>query len=543
MRSPRSRPATALAAVAVAAVPLWGPVGASEVAGASGEQVDRLTIAVTADFGPVNLFKGTDEKLLDLVYDRLLSPSPFVDEPQPWLAESITAVDPSVWEIVVRDGVTWHDGEPFTAEDVAFTFDYLHIIPTSRWGHHVTEVPHILSSEVVSDDTVRLTCAYPCPDLGRITLADLPIIPEHIWNGVTEPGQVTDMPVGTGPYRLTDYDPVAGYTFAANADYFAGTPVVDELVMPIISDANGIFTALTTGEIDGASRVVSPELIDQLDGGDTRVVTTRPLQFTELRLNYRQVPFDDPEFRRAVSRSIDRTEMVDIVLLGQGRESTTGYPHPDSPWTSPNLSTPTDQAEAGSILDDLGYADTDDDGRREYPAGTELALTILVNGGEPTMVRAAELAAEHLSEVGLDTTIEALDAASLTEASTAETYDMTIGSIGSHGVADPTQFIMSHRSGYLWEADLPYPEFDALFEEWKATTTIEDRRTVAWEMQELFNEQPTSIPLYYPDEAWAFRPDAYDGWVESPGFGIFHRWSLLPREVSESASAISQTFD
>lgn len=62
-------------------------------------------------------------------------------------------------------------------------------------------------------------------------------------------------------------------------------------------------------------------------------------------------------------------------------------------------------------------------------------------------------------------------------------------------------------------------------------------------MQERFNDQPTSIPLYYPDEAWAFRPDAYDGWVESPGFGIFHRWSLLPREVSESANAICQTFD
>lgn len=189
MRSPRSRRATALAAVAIAAVQLWGPGGVSGGSGASGEQVDRLTIAVTADFGPVNLFKGTDEKLLDLVYDRLLSPSPYVDEPQPWLAESVTAVDPSVLEIVVRDDVTWYDGEPFTAEDVAFTFDYLHIVPTSRWGHHVTDVPHILSSEVVSDDTVRLTCAYPCPDLGRITLADLPIVPEHIWNRSPSPAR------------------------------------------------------------------------------------------------------------------------------------------------------------------------------------------------------------------------------------------------------------------------------------------------------------------------------------------------------------------
>jgi peptide/nickel transport system substrate-binding protein len=60
---------------------------------------------------------------------------------------------------------------------------------------------------------------------------------------------------------------------------------------------------------------------------------------------------------------------------------------------------------------------------------------------------------------------------------------------------------------------------DALFERWKATTTVEDRRTVAFEMQRMFNNQPTSMPLYYPDEYWAYRADTFSGWAESPGFG------------------------
>lgn len=231
-----------------------------------------------------------------------------------------------------------------------------------------------------------------------------------------------------------------------------------------------------------------------------------------------------------------------MALLGEGRQADKGYPHPDSPWTNPSLSTPTAPGEAIEILDELGYVDANGDGSREHPDGSPMSLSILVNGGEPVQVRAGELVAEQLNEVGLDVSVELLDAASLTEANAAETYDMSLGTIGSHGVADPTQFIMSHRSGYLWEMDLPYPEFDALFERWKAATDIEARRDVAWEMQELFNRQPTSIPLYYPNEAWAYRPETYAGWVESPGFGIFHKWSFLPLQVAESANAVTQTF-
>jgi peptide/nickel transport system substrate-binding protein len=118
-------------------------------------------------------------------------------------------------------------------------------------------------------------------------------------------------------------------------------------------------------------------------------------------------------------------------------------------------------------------------------------------------------------------------------------FDMVIGSIGPHGVADPTQFIMSHRSGYLWRAPkLPYPEWDSLFGRWKQTTTIADRLDVLDEMQTLFNRQPTSIPLYYPDEYWAFQPDRFAGWVESPGYGIVHKWSLLPPQVGRDAGAV-----
>ncbi|MDP8931909.1 MAG: ABC transporter substrate-binding protein, partial [Actinomycetota bacterium] len=256
---------------------------------AGGEAPSRLTIAVRQDFGPLNIFAAgfSEEGLTELVYDKLLAPSPYVSEPQPWLATRVVALDPSTWEVTLRDDVSWHDGERFTTDDVAFTVEYFKRAPTGRWTHHVSEVPEISQVEVINPTTVRVRCAYPCPELGTITLADLPILPEHVWQGVAQPRQVTDLPIGTGPYRLVDYSPTTGYRFEANEQYFGGSPRIRELLMPVIPDPSTTFIALRTGEIDAADRPVPPELADELRGEPgIELIATTPLQFPELRLNF-----------------------------------------------------------------------------------------------------------------------------------------------------------------------------------------------------------------------------------------------------------------
>lgn len=519
--------------------------GGEEESSGDAATPEELVVAVPENVGPLNIFASLEEPLTELVYDKLLAPSPYVDEPQPWLAEDVREIDPSTWEVVVRDDVRWHDGEAFDADDVAFTVEYFKQAPTGRWTHHVSDVPTIEHVDVIAEDTVRLSCASPCPDLGPITLADLPIIPEHVWSEV--PGEdareVTDLPVGTGPYRLTEHDPTSGYRFEAFDDYFAGDPLVDELVMPVIEDPSTAFTALRTGEVDTAMRLVPPQLVEEFEASaDTAVATTTPLQFPELRINYEVEPFDVAEVRRALSRAIDRQELLDVVALGQGRVADRGYPHPDSPWTSPDLSTPSDPDEARALLDDLRFTDDDGDGVRQGPDGP-LAFDIKVNGSEPTHVRAAELIAEDLAAVGIDATVVPMDAGAIGELFQSRDFELYITTITAHGVADPTQFVMSHRSGYLWRApELPYPEWEALYDEWIAASTVEERTELLFAMQELFNRQPTAIPLYYPDAQWAYRPEAFDGWVESPGYGIVHKWSLLPPEVGEAANAVSQSF-
>ncbi|MFE4501079.1 ABC transporter substrate-binding protein [Rhodococcus sp. NPDC056743] len=501
-----------------------------------------LTIATDKDSGPLNIFAGQTDQMTEMIYDKLLAPSPYVDDPQPWLATSVDQVSATTWEVKLRDDVTWHDGEAFTADDVVFSFHYMHSAPTGRFTHHVNDTPSISTVEATADGGVRFVCDYACPELGTVTLADLPVLPEHIWSSVdpAKAKEVTALPVGTGPYKLVEYSPTSGYRFEANADYFAGTPTVDEIVMPVIADSSATFTALRSGQIDATTRALTPELITEFENSaDISVIKTSPLRYPELKLNFLEAPFSDAQFRTALNQSVDRDQLLEIVGLGQGRPATQGYVHPDAPYANPTES-PYDVDGAKKILDGMGYVDKDGDGIRENAAGEKLAFTIHVDGGLSPDVRAAELLTEDFGKVGVETSVVAVDTGTLSDIATKKTYDMYITMNSPHAVADSTQFIMSHRSGNIWKSpSIAYPEFDALYDKWKLTETNEARLAVLDEIQDLYNRQPTTIGLYYPDEYFGVRSDTFGGWVETPGYGIVHKWSFLPREISASVNAIA----
>ncbi len=505
-------------------------VSACADAGSTDAEASRLVVAIPRDGGPINPYSGSGDFLLGFVYDRLFEPSPFVEEAWPGLATGARQMDDTTWVVDLRTGVRWHDGTPFSADDVAFTYHYYRDGPPNRFGHHVSDVPTIDRVVVLDSVTVRFECGYPCPTLERITMADLPIIPRHVWEGVTSPRTMTRLPVGTGPYVLEEYRPDQLYRFRANHDYAQGTPAFEELLMPILSDASSAFVALRTGQVDAVARPVPPELVESFSNDpDLDVMTSPALSIVELRPNYRRPPFEDPVLRRALSLAVDRAGLAERVLLGRGRPGDRGYPHPDSPWTDPASSTPSDPAEARRLLDGSGVVDRDGDGVREMPDGTHLDLEVLVDAGEATRVRAAELVSRQLGDVGIRARVVPLESGALSQRSATREYDMFVSEIGPHGAADPDQFVMSHRSGYLWEADRPFPAWDTLFVRWKAAATVEDRSRAAHDMQRLFNAHPTSIALYYPDEIWAFRPAEHDGWFPLPGHGIVHKWSLVHR--------------
>lgn len=501
----------------------------------------ELTVGVPKDFGPVNIYTENEDWLNDMIYDKLMAASPYVDEPTPWLAEKVTKIDDTNWEVVVRDGIKWQDGEEFTAEDVKFTYEYYRDGPQTRYTHHVNEVPDITTIDIKEDGkTIAFECSYACPQLDTITFADLPILPQHIWKDVENPRKFTDLAIGTGPYKLTEYKEGSHYKVEANKDYFKGEPTVETINMPIIGDSTAMFNALKSGEIDISKRTVPTELQQSLLSSNFKLAQASALSIVELGLNFKKEPFKEGDFRQAISQAIDKDALVKTV--GAGISGTEGYPHKDSPWTNPDNEQPYDQATAIKTLNELGYTDTDKDGFREDKDGNKLEFKLIVSGSEPIYVRVAELVKNQLKEVGIAVNVKSSDAMTFAADTAEKNYDMYVSLIGPHGAADPDQFIMSNRSGYLWAVDMPYAEMDKLQDEWQAANTAEARKAVSFDMQTLFNSQPTSVSLYYPEDVYAYNTNSYSGYVEALGYGIINKYSFLSKEVQEEVSATEPNY-
>lgn len=514
-------------------VPLWFVAALLVAVPSKSEPLEASTlrVAISQEIANVTPYSpGIPEALLELVYDKLAAPSPYLGDAKPWLAESIVPEgdDGRSWRIRLRDGIRWHDGRPFGAEDVAFTFRYYRDGKPNRWTHHTNDTPALTVIEVLDRLSLRIGCEVPCPSFDRVTAADLPILPAHLWEGIEHPHRYRGAVVGTGPYRLAALAPGRYLRLEANREYFGGIPRVERLLVSTIRNPATAFAALLAGELDLVSAPVPPELVQPLSHHQgLALLQGNPLSAIEMRINFERPPFSKPEFREALALALQPSEVLARVALGHGQSGSEGYPHPDSPWTALGASRASDPAAAAKRLDELDFLDRNGDGWREDSTGAPLRFSLKVSSSEPLHIRAAQSVARQYKTLGILLRVEAVDPARFRDFFSNRQFDLMISEMGAHGVADPDQLAQSFRSGYLWRAGLPEPELDRLLADWRRAGTAEARREAGFALQRFHRRAPTTLVLYYPHAYWAYRPDAFDHWRSVPGQGLFHKWSLV----------------
>ncbi len=533
--------------VAVCMALLAGVVALAPGIRASSQESTTLRIAIKGyenNLTPFTITFGAlpaTNDLVHLVNDSLFW-SQVRSEPEPWLAESAEpSEDGRVWTVRLRDGVVWHDGTPFTAEDVKFSFDYYEAQASSagRYAHHVSDIPDYASSEVVDPLTVRLTFNEPSPQFKSMPGADLPILAKHVWEGVEDPKSTSDrMPVGTGPFKVTEMVADQRYVLEANDDYFKGRPLVDRLELAVIPEPAAAFAALRTGDVDMVERIVPPELLDQFraDPAITVAEGTR-IESNQLYFNARKAPLDDPRLRKAMSLGIDVGALVDTVLLGNGRPGRDTFLHPDSPWAVSGGEHDFDPERANTSLDEAGYDQRDGDGVRLAPDGSRLDFSVLVSSFEPLDIRAVQLMAEQLAPIGVKLTAEPLEPTALRsrrqapEGGGPPPYDLYISGLEAHAHVDPDAlyyFFHSPGSRGFGGAITGYanPDYDALVER-AVTADTAERKALDAQAQTILAEEVPAQVLWYPDGLYAYRPGAYDRWLSDLGQGIFTKRSFL----------------
>jgi peptide/nickel transport system substrate-binding protein len=317
---------------------------------------------------------------------------------------------------------------------------------------------------------------------------------------------------------------------------------VDEIVLVVFADDAGALAAMNSGEVDVIFGQVAPEQIELLQAREGIEILQGP-EFTNQLLYYdtQLAPFDDVAVRQAMSLAIDRQDLVDTVFLGAATVGNAGWTHPMSPVFNDAVTTEYDVAAANDLLDDAGYTDSDGDGIREYD-GQPMSFELLTPSGDSLRLRSAELLSTMLAEIGIQANVSSVEQATWEEA-VWPGFDVNQGrnyQLAMWGWSAPTQADPG-RTGALLHSDpalgslnltgFSNPEADELADRLRSEGDPDERQAILDDLQVLIAEELPFITILYPDGAYAFNANVYDGWAFVTGQGIVSKLSLLSADA------------
>ncbi|WP_036921704.1 ABC transporter substrate-binding protein [Propionicicella superfundia] len=485
MASPLSRrPARRLLAASLATALLGlaacgaGPdttpatTGASPVEGGTvrvailGGQTDTLDVTKASSF----LVYGVALN----IYDSLVL---VVDgKPELQLAESITPdAGATRWTIKIRDGVTFHDGSPVTADDVLSSLKYLGTAP--NYGSMFADVDF---DQATSDGklTVTLALSKPRADLIESVLSQISVV---------FPAGTTDFskPIGSGPFKVESYSAGTGAVLVRNDDYWGGAPKLERLEFIPIADATARMSAITGDQVDYATGV-TPTGIETIQEGSGIVVQdpgAAESSAFEFMMNQAKAPFDDPEVREAFRLAIDREALVNVVFRGKG---TVGN----------------DVVGQGMV----GYDDALKQRERDVEKAKQIfaakgvtTLDALASEMTPGITDAAKLMAQQLKEAGVEVTIHEADPTTLfNDLSVVRANDLfSFYAINRAFAAHATMFLTDGAPGNY---------FGSQDEELTTLITQAQAQTDEAKRSELLNKAQELVWSNGTDAVWGFQP-------------------------------------
>jgi peptide/nickel transport system substrate-binding protein len=299
------------------------------------------------------------------IYDTFLKLDPY-SKVIPWAAKSWKIVDGTTVDIVLREGMKFHDGKPVTIEDVKFTFDYL---KDRKIAAYQSVYSVIEKTEILKDNTFRFHLVRPYAPFISDSLVFAHILPKHIWEKISDPDKYpNEHPIGNGPFKFGYWKRNQELYYEANKEHFS-PPKIDGVYRKVIPSMDGIINAMKTKEVDFEQPRLSTEAAQELSKlPHITVVSTPDHSLTEIRGDLDKKPFSDLEFRKAVSHIIPREDYGDLVY-GKAWIAASSIIHPKlKPWYNDRV--PFDEysiERARDILKKAGYT-WDIKGLLHYPA-------------------------------------------------------------------------------------------------------------------------------------------------------------------------------
>jgi peptide/nickel transport system substrate-binding protein len=429
--------AAALMATTASACSSGSSAGTSGSSTASGGtltiQGDTGNPSLVEDFNPFT--PSTELHGAFLIYEPLEIPSPVNGAYTPFLATGYKFTSPTTLVYTIRPDVKWSDGTAFTPADVVFTFDLLKKYPaldtTGIWAQ--------ISGVSASGNDVTFT--FKAPDVPFAgTIAQVPIVPEHIWSKITNPATFADThPVGTGPFVLGSFAPTQ-YTLTKNPLYWDAAKIAPSSVVFPAQATNQSTNQLevSSGQFDWSYTYI-PDVKTTYVNRDpaTNSYWFPPGGTIGLFLNLTRAPYSNVNFRQGVSQALNRTTISQKAVNGyMAPASLSGLILPNlQQWLSPSLPDRglVTQSHSAAMADFAKAGYTMNGGKLTGPGGTQATMTIVLPNSFTDWAAAATEISDELGQVGIKVSLDEPQYAQYSQTIDAGTFNAAIGGFGGTG--------------------------------------------------------------------------------------------------------------
>jgi peptide/nickel transport system substrate-binding protein len=403
----------------------------------------------------------------------------------------------------LRKGVRWHDGQPFTAEDVLFTYQKLR--DPKVHTPFASDFEDVASVTAPDPYTVRVI--YKKPFAPSLASWGMGIIPRHIYDkGDFNTNPANRVPIGTGPYKFKEWKTDQYITLEANPDYFEGKPFIQRYVYRIIPDSSVQFLEMRNQSIDSIS--LTPDQYKAYGAIFDHHQRYRypSFKYVYFGFNLRNELFKDKRVRQALALVLDRESMVKGIVLGLGQPITGPFPVTSWAYNAAVPQIPYDPARAKALFAEAGWKP--DASGRLMKDGKPFAFTLMTNQGNKVRELCAEVIQQQLKKVGIDVTIRIMEWSTfIHEYIDKKNFDALV--MGWQLSRDPDNYAMWHSSqqkeGEYNFCSYSNPQVDQWLVQARGTFDEKKREALYHKIHAQIADDLPYIFLYCPDELVAIH--------------------------------------
>lgn len=488
--------------------------GSGNSAPAEGEAKDTLVIAQGADATSLDPYGTTDTpaiRVASLIFETLtvLNDDGTVG---PGLAESWEIVDDTTYIFHLRQGVKFHNGEELKASDVAFSFSK---IAESPHASSIRATIDFENSKVVDDYTFEMKLTEPFgPILNHLAHPVMAIVNEKAY---TEAGdQVSQNPVGTGPYKFVSWASGDRIDLTANENYWGEAPKIKNVVWRVIPEIATRSIEVEAGSVDIAIDIQASEL-DRLEANpEVGVFKHEASSINFMCFNTQKAPFDNVKVRQAINMAINKDAIYQVVYQGTG--TIARAPMSSVVWAFNDQLEPApyDVEAAKALLAEAGY-----------PDGFKMTITCDQN---QVRLDTAEMIQAQLAEIGIQVEVATMERGAFIEKVIDGSLEMFgLGWSSDTGDPDYALYASFHSSMMGAGGNMSFysnPKVDELLQTGRTSTDPEVRKAAYLEAQEIVWEEVPCVFLQCPEDLYAYNASLqnfgvyYDGQLRIPEFSF-----------------------